>query len=437
MDVAIPAGDTVVYGGIGNLPAAPGTYYLIFRVNPNQTITELLYLNNTSAPLAINVQPDYTATASVNKEVYIIGEPVLISGSSYDLQNQKLPNTAVEIYVLTGNHRREIDVVTNAQGDYLYTLQPLLSERGHFTVGAGYPNLGLTAVQDEYDILGVKLNNGNYITWNMMLGDTINGSLPITNVSGVAMTQVTLSPQSLPNGCLLTFDTIPTLPANGSLLLPYQVVAGALTAGTAYLEIPLNIHANDTVIQQDRAYYFVKAQLGHLKASIASINTQLGPAANKVIEFEIENIGQGTINEVNISVPTVTWLRLVSVPQITNMVPGEKKTVTLEFMPTAQLPFNTPASGNIAINTTNANGISLPFSVMKVSNQTGTMTIDVIDQFTYFSPGSPHVDSCPGKDYQLLYRPVVCRRAHRSGWQIHSYKFATGTVAHRGGRHPA
>jgi hypothetical protein len=393
MDVAIPAGDTVVYGGIGNLPAAPGTYYLIFRVNPNQTITELLYLNNTSAPLAINVQADYTATASVNKEVYIIGEPVLISGSSYDLQNQKLPNTAVEIYVLTGNHRREIDVVTNAQGDYLYTLHPLLSERGHFTVGAGYPNLGLTAVQDEYDILGVRLNNGNYITWNMMLGDTINGSLPITNVSGVAMTQVTLSPQSLPNGCLLTFDTLPTLPANGSLLLPYQVVAGALTPGTAYLEIPLNIHANDTVIQQDRAYYFVKAQLGHLKASIASINTQLGPAANKVIEFEIENIGQGTINEVNISVPTVTWLRLVSVPQITNMVPGEKKTVTLEFMPTAQLPFNTPASGNIAINTTNANGISLPFSVMKVSNQTGTMTIDVIDQFTYFSPGSPHVDS--------------------------------------------
>ncbi|MBK8700511.1 MAG: DUF1573 domain-containing protein [Saprospiraceae bacterium] len=393
MDVAIPAGDTVVYGGIGNLPVAPGTYYLMFRVNPNQTITELLYLNNTSAPLAINVQANYTATASVNKEVYIIGEPVLISGSSYDLQNQKLPNTAVEIYVLTGNHRREIDVVTNAQGDYLFTLQPLLSELGHFAVGAGYPNLGLTAVQDEYDILGVKLNNGNFITWNMMLGDTLNGSLPITNVSGVALTQVTLSPQSLPNGCLLTFDTIPTLPANGSLLLPYQVVAGALTAGTAYLEIPLNIHANDTVIQQDRAYYFVKAQMGHLKASIVSINTQLGPAANKVIEFEIENIGQGTINEVNISVPTVTWLRLVSLPQITNMVPGEKKTVTLEFLPTAQLPFNTPASGNIAINTTNANGISLPFSVMKVSNQTGTMTIDVIDQFTYFSPGSPHVDS--------------------------------------------
>lgn len=393
MDVAIPAGDTVVYGGIGNLPFIPGTYHLIFRVNPNQTITELLYLNNTSSPLVINVQPDYTATASVNKQVYISGEPVIISGSSYDLQNQKLPHKAVEIYVLKGNHRREIDVVTNAQGDYLYTLQPLLSERGHFTVGAGYPNLGLTAIQDEYDILGVSLNNGNYITWNMMLGDTINGSLPISNVSSVAMTNVTLTPQNLPNGCLLTFDTLTNLPANGSLSLPYQVVAGALTAGTAYLEIPLNIHANDTVIQQDRAYYFVKAQLGHLKASIASINTQLGPTTNKVIEFEIENIGQGTINEVNIAVPAVTWLRLVSVPQITNMLPGEKKTVTLEFMPTAQLPFNTPATGNVAINTTNANGISVPFSVMKVSNQTGTMTIDVIDQFTYFSPGSPHVDS--------------------------------------------
>ena len=91
-------------------------------------------------------------------------------------------------------------------------------------------------------------------------------------------TQVTLSPQSLPNGCQPTFDTFTHLTCQWKCIAAYQVVAGALTPGTAYLEIPLNIHANDMVIQQDRAYYFVKAQLGHLKASIASINTQLGPA---------------------------------------------------------------------------------------------------------------------------------------------------------------
>jgi len=393
MDIAIPAGDTVVFGGTGNLPTTPGTYYLIFSVNPNQTITELLYLNNTSAPLQINVLPNYTATANVNKDVYYIGEPVIISGSSFDLQGQKLPNKAVEIYVLTGNHRREIDVVTNAQGDYIYTLQHLQSEMGHFTVGASYPDLGLTTAQDAYNIVGVRLNNGNFITWNMMLGDTINGNLSVRNLAQVTINNVTLSPQNLPNGCILTFDTLATLQGNATQFLPYRVIASALTQGTEYIQIPLNIHANDTIIQKDKAYYFVKAQTGHLKASITNINTQLGPVAKKVIEFEIENIGQGVISEVNISVPNVTWLRLVSAPQITNMLSGQKRIVTLEFIPTTQLPFNTPATGNIAINTTNANGVSIPFSVMKVGDMTGSITIDVINQFTYFSPGAPHLDS--------------------------------------------
>ena len=58
--------------------------------------------------------------------------------------------------MLTGNHRREIDVVTNAQGDYLFTLQPLLSERGTLPWARVIQTFGLTAVQDEYDILGVK-----------------------------------------------------------------------------------------------------------------------------------------------------------------------------------------------------------------------------------------------------------------------------------------
>jgi len=268
-----------------------------------------------------------------------------------------------------------------------------MSDYGHFEVGATYPDVPNGAVQDEYDVLGLDINNGNFITWERLLGDTLTGNMPVRNVTEVDMTDVTLTPQNVPAGCQLTFDMLPALAGGAAASIGYELVAGALTVGTEYEDFPIESYANGTKLQQTTGYYFVQAVAGHLSASINSINTTVNQDNAKLVEFVLTNDGAGESGEVTISLPSVSWLRLVSTATIANIAPGESVPVTIEILPTDDLPLNTPATGTIAINTTNANAITLPYTVQKVSDEKGGITVDVINQFTYFTEEAPHVDS--------------------------------------------
>ena len=393
LDISIAAGDTIVYGGTGTISNRIGNFNLLFKVNPNEAITELLYFNNISAPVPVTILPNYTGTAMVDDSIFMIGEPIVIYGSSYNSQGIKLPEADLELYISQNGIRRSIPIKTNQQGDYSYTLHPLMSDYGYFIVGAGYPGFNQTTLQDAYNIIGLRINNGNYITWDMLLSDTINGALPLRNDCSIPLSNVTMSPVNLPNGCLLVFNTLTTIPANTAATLPYQIIAGSVTTPGVYQEIPLNIVVSGQNIQSTKAYYHVRAHQGQLLTSIVSIIQNINKDQRKVVEFDITNVGSGNTGQITVAVPNANWVRLVSMPIISNLSPGQKATISVEFIPTSAIPLNAPATGNIAINASNASGVSVPFTITKVSDEMGSITIDVIDQFTYFTSEAPHVDS--------------------------------------------
>jgi hypothetical protein len=393
LDISVASGDTIDYPGLGTSLEAPGNYKLLFRINPEQSITELLYLNNTSSPIDITIRPEYSGTVAVADSVFLISDEIVLTGSSYNNEGVKRPNTPLEIFIYQGQVRRNIQVTTDINGDYSYTHYPLMSEYGHFEVGIGYPGLGERDIQDEYDVLGVEVNNGNFIIWNMDLGDTLNAGLSIRNVTEVDMEDVTLAPINLPNGCELVFDTLPMLAGNQVQNIPYEIVAGEVTQAGVYQEFPIEVYTENTKLQDNTGYYVVNSLIGSMQASIASINTTINQNTPQVKEFTITNVGQGETGPITVSLPNNDWIRLISPAQIPSLSNGASAIVSIEFVPTDNLPLNTPASGTIAINADNANGLGIPFSIQKVSDETGGVTVDVIDQFTYFTEEAPHVDS--------------------------------------------
>ena len=86
-------------------------------------------------------------------------------------------------------------------------------------------------------------------------------------------------------------------------------------------------------------------------------------------------------------------MSLVCPDTISAILPGGIAVVSIRLTPTDNLPLNTPITGNFAINCANANTISVPFSIETISLETGGFSIDVVDEYTYFTSSGAHVDS--------------------------------------------
>ena len=393
IDISIAADDTIEYVNLGNTPSQPGPYYLIFEINTSRSFTELLYVNNVSEKVPVSVLPDFHVTANVEDSVFFMGETVRISGASFSTDSMKVPNTGLTVRVINDSFQKAIQVTTDSAGNYVTSYSPYDREAGHFLVGIGSPTLDSYEIQDSFDILGVNLDNGNgdFIVWDLILDDTINATITVENISNIDLTNLTIQPMDLPEGLHLVFDTLPVLPGGATVALDYEILGTQLTNLDDYIRFPLQIVSSQDNIQTETAYYFCQAQSGFLRSDVPSINTTVNKDQPRQIEFQIFNTGAGSSGEISVDIPQVDWMRLATAEVMPSLLSGDTGIVIIELIPGDNLPLNTPASGNIAIQAANGNTLMIPFRLEKVSDVTGGLLIDVIDQFTYFTDEAPHV----------------------------------------------
>jgi len=372
-------------------PEEAGNYFLIAIVNAEQQITEIQYFNNTSEPVAILIEPDYGGTAVVDELIFLQGEEVPIYGTSVDDNGNIVPNVELEVYVTDGTYRREILVTTDENGVYSTIFQPLPNEGGHYIVGASFPEINSNIVQDEFDILGVSLNSNQDIQWEFLLGDTLQGSIVVENLSDFPLTNISIVPSTLPAGASINFETIPALAGNEIVAVNYEVSGTEVSPGLQFQTVELSITSDENIQQDLDAYYLCQAQAGMISASISSIDRTVSVESSNKLEFQIFNEGLGESGEIFVDFPGVDFMSLISLETIPSIGSGDTSTVIIEFLPSSSLPLNTPASGTIVISAENANFIVIPYVIQKVSDETGSVVIDVVDQYTYFTEEAPHL----------------------------------------------
>ncbi len=387
----IAIGDTLELWDLGVAPNFSGTYQLFLQVNPLQLTTEAIYVNNTSAPIPIEIMPNYFGSAMVDDSVFLQDSPITIYGSSFKDGGMVLPNTSLDVYIIVDEIRRQISVTTDTFGNYTTMFDPLPTEAGHYIVGASYPGLVTSNPQDEFDILGVKLNNGDPIVWELRLGDTLQGSIPIENLTSIPLTNVKLMPQSLPNGATILLDSIPLLAGNATENIDYQVFATEVTATLNHEEIDLVLSSDEGVAQPVEADYLCQSQEGYLRATIASINRTVSQQQSNFLEFIIYNDGLGETGEINITLPPLDFISLNTPSAIPSLQSGDSALVILEFIPTPTLPLNIPGIGTFLISGDNSNYILMPFTIEKVSDATGGLVVEVVDEYTYYTAAAPRV----------------------------------------------
>ncbi len=384
-------GAAVSIYAIFEVPNETGKFFVLSKINPDQAITELAYFNNEAEPVELFITPEYNATAIADSLLYKPNTVIPIRGSALNNQNVKIPDADVDVYIITNGTRRELKAKTNSSGDYTVDFVPVPNESGHFVIGACYPKQNLGDKQDEFNIPGIRRESSSNIIWDMLMGQTLTGKIAIKNTSGAPLNKLVITADKLPNGCELVFDTIASLAGNQVKEFSFNIKATQVTAGRDYEKINFTVKSAEGISTGFPAYYYCQALQAQLKSSPVSINTTMTKGKSRIYELYVYNNGAGESGEVNITLPNVSWMKLISPAKLANIASQDTINITLSLEPTADAPLNTPITGSIAVNCANGSGVAIPYRIEAVSEETGGLKVDVIDEYTYYTEAKPHV----------------------------------------------
>ncbi|MBQ4200099.1 MAG: InlB B-repeat-containing protein [Kiritimatiellae bacterium] len=392
----IDVGDAL-YGTVTlTAPEMPGDYRVAVVVDPDGTISELDSANNTGWSSAIGVTVAYTATAGVDKKIYMPGEVVTITGVVSRADGTTAGNVQIDPYVMLSGMRRSLLTTTAADGSYSATFTPTSGEAGDYLVGACYPGVNSKVAQDSFSIIGMKRSSTANVIWDIALGDSATRTVTIQNRSAVPLTGLTVTFTDVPEECGFTYSLPDTIPANGSVVLTLTATATGVTEQEDYKKFYAHILSAEGVSLDFPLYFHSQAQQAYLRATPTSINTTMAIGQTRYIEVTLVNDGKGDSGTVSVSVPDVNWLKIVSGASIDNLASGESATVTLVLSPTAEdeLTLNSPLSGGrMAVNCANGTGCSVSLKFTPVSEATGSITVDAVDNNTYTLESAPHLSN--------------------------------------------
>lgn len=397
----LSAGEETTIEATYTLPAKTGSFSLTAVVNPAKRISELLYTNNSSATLPITIVPCLNATAQADKDVYQQGEAITISGKA---TGTKGANAKLEIYLLNEETRQTITTTTDAEGNYTVAWTPLKGQAGHFVVGACYPGEGKTDAMDEFDVYGIN-TSGFRATCQFGEGDTYTGRIYITNPGVLPQTGIHIEPQATSDNCEFTFSEVERLEGGRSATITYSIKGNGITQGYSWQQMPLVVKSNEGSTTDYKLYYYVMSQRGSLRATTSQIKTTMTLGVPREYPLTIWNAGKGETGTITLALPSM--IESVTPRTMPSLASGDSVNILLRFIPTEQMRANVPVSGKIGINCSNGYGLPVYFELTPVSEAKGTLTVDVVDDFTYYTAESPHVSNAKVKVVNRATRTLM------------------------------
>lgn len=383
---AVEPGDSVVIDYNYYLPAMVGEYYFEATVNADGRVPELLLANNTSEKAFITLLPRFSATAKAEKEQYKQGETIVISGTA---SGEEGKNAKVEVYLMNDGARLTLDATTDETGNYSMTWEPMNNLSGHFDIGACYPGSNLKESMNAIDIIGISAS-GSYDICQITLGEIYTGKLVIKNPGIVNQTQLSVEQKAQSDNCVLTFSTPNAINAGESVEIGYTINSSALSQGSSWQQMPIEITTAEGAKLEYLLYYFVYAQKAVLESNTKYIQTTMTLGTPREYPIVIRNIGKAETGKITLALPS--WIQTATPVEMASLEQGDSTTIILRFMPTDRMKLNTKVTGRFGVNCDNGDGLAVGFEITPVSDAKGTLTIDVVDEFTFYTDESPHVE---------------------------------------------
>ena len=381
----LPVGSETTLETTLRLPDITGSHFVTAVINEDKSVKELMYTNNTSDVLELSIQPSFTATAHTDKSIYKQGETVKICGV---VSGKNVANTNVEVYIVNAGNRQTIIASTDATGNYAVNYTPMTNQTGHFILGACYPKEGLTTEMSSFDVYGIIIG-GSPVKCEFDIDQTYTGTLSISNANNFLQTGLHVTQSGTSDNCEFSFSIPQQIEAGKTVDLAYSIKPSAVSEGTVWQQMPITIMTNEGATANYTIKYYVHSLKALLQSDVTNINTTMTKNATRDYPITITNIGKGETGSITLSLPE--WMTTSTPSEIASLAQGEQTTIHLRFMPTEDMALNVPVLGHLGINCQNGSGVSVDFSITPVSDYNGTLTVDVTDEFTYYTEEAPHV----------------------------------------------
>ena len=387
-------------------PETAGNGRIAVVADPDGTIVELDAANNAAWSDAVTVSPAYvTEGVACDKAVYGTGEKITVTGVAVKPDGvTRAANVEVEVYLVSGGMRRTLTATTDDAGEFAVGYTPMSGEIGRFGVGASYPGIGAAAVQATCDVAGFVLGglpSSRYVE-DLTLGDVVtNASARIRNPCGVALTDVTVEAVDMPESCGLEVIGVPAngvLAAGEFIELQCVFTAAKASAGRDYEKFSVRLSSAEGAELTIPVYFYSQAKKAHFESYPASISATMTKGKTRTVSFDLTNLGYGEAVDVRVVSPDVDWLRVVGGAETASLTNNQSVTVTLELSPGADVELNRNFSGRLVVNGRNKgedeeqNFLSIPMTFMAVSEETGGVRIDCVDDATYNLESAPHLE---------------------------------------------
>ncbi len=369
------------------LPTSIGNFGIYAVANDGNAVKELITTNNTSAIVKVSTTAPFRASVATDKAIYAQGETVTVTGR---INGSETGMREVEVYVVNDGYRQTIKATTGADGSFSATYKPHDSQIGIFNAGACYPGENLSESMAAFEVTGLRRVSNSPITCQVATGEPYDASFDVINPCGRALTGISARLVSAPDNCDIDIDCPTTIGAAERAEVKVTLTATSSSPGTDWQQAVVELTSTEGAKLTTTIHYYSRNLTGQLKASVSRIATTMVKGATRDYPFTITNTGRGATGKITVDLPS--WMSMATPREIASLEQNDSSTVILRFVPTDAMQLNVPVTGNLAINCTNGDGLSIPFSIEPVSDSKGTLTVDVCDENTYYTAEAPHVE---------------------------------------------
>jgi len=375
-------------------PEETGNYWIVVQTNIGNTVTEALTTNDTAVSAQpMQVLPSYTATVQAAIPVAVVNTPIPLSGTATMAGGGPAQYQLVNIHIFTAGTERIISALTDQNGNFSTTFQPLPGEAGVYTIGATNPGVSQATVQGGFDIIGMSAQPPTASLSLIAGSSAVGGQVTLTNLTDIPLSDLQASVVGAPSNLDVTLtlgDGTPNqgLAGSGTLTLGYNASATDLSTPSGSFTIDVTSAEGATV--DIPVSFTVIAQEPDVVASPSNLQAGMIPANQTVVQFTLTNQGGAASGPLQIDLPSnYSFLSLATPATIPSLDPGASTQITLLLTPTPELPLAN-YTGNIVVQGSSGNTI-IPFSFINLSTSTGDLQITTVDEFTYYAQGSPNL----------------------------------------------
>ena len=384
-----------------------GTYYLQAFADEGKAVKEISDNNNSSDRVQLVLTPLFKATAVTDKKKYLNTETVQISGHAEGVYAR---NAEVEVYILSGNTRYTVSTTTDDHGDYTASWTPVGNLAGKFAVGACTVGEGLTTEMATFDMYGMRRYDKGFILNEIEVGETASNFLHIVNHGTLNLNNLQVTAKCSSASAEVTFTGLSRLlpGEDGRLLYELKGVSPSETRDWDTLHI--TVTSDEGAVFEHTAYYYVRSAVPVLKANVSEINTTMVKDTIRNYEIVIRNEGRKETGDITLDLGGVDWLRAATPMKMASLAQDEEAVIVLQMQPTPDMELNSITKGNINIVCANDAGISIRMRVETVSSATGSLQIDVWDEFTMNTEEAPHVEGATVNVFHPVTRKLLRQR---------------------------